>query len=350
MKPGQFSMNEDKVGVFIRADANPNIGMGHIIRCLSIADSFSAKGHMVTFVLADDKMDDFVKQHGYKTVILHSVYTRMDEELWPEMDTEIIIVDSYYVTASYLWNLRKKAGLLVYMDDMNAFSYPVDVVVNYNAYGPYLDYESAYIGTDRPLFILGPAYAPLRRMFRGIEKKIQRKVAEDVLISTGGSDPEHISLKFIMTGPTGFRYHILLGNMNQDREEIERWAQGNPGIVLHENVTDMKNLISRMDIAVSAAGSTLYEICACGVPLITFSFADNQIPGAKAFEKLGLAICVGDMREEADPSRRILSAVEKLGNDYERRTNIGIRMQELVDGLGADRLVNKIVTAAQMRD
>jgi len=64
-----------------------------------------------------------------------------------------------------------------------------------------------------------------------------------------------------------------------------------------ENVQDMRGLICSMDLIVSAAGSTLYEICACGVPLITFVTADNQIRGAEAFSSLGLAVNIGDLRE-----------------------------------------------------
>lgn len=52
---------------------------------------------------------------------------------------------------------------------------------------------------------------------------------------------------------------------------------------------------STMDICISAARTTLYEICACGVPLITYSLADNQIFGAKAFENLGLGINIGGL-------------------------------------------------------
>ena len=81
----------------------------------------------------------------------------------------------------------------------------------------------------------------------------------------------------------------------------------------------MRALILSMDICVSAAGSTLYEICACGVPLITYILADNQIPGAGTFEKSGLAVNCGD------------------------RVEVGKRMQEMIDGYGAERLVRQLM-------
>ena len=146
--------------------------------------------------------------------------------------------------------------------------------------------------------------------------------------------------------------------MNPDRDEIQRIADGRNDITLHENVSDMKNLISSMDLCISAAGSTLYEICACGVPLITYCLAYNQIAGAEAFSHLGLAINVGDLRdpESVDPQQvmsgrldssavgMIFSAVDCLAADHDLRVEMGARMQEMIDGCGAERMVREIVT------
>ncbi len=338
------SRKDIKIMIVIRADANPNIGMGHIMRCLSVADAASSSGHKVTFILADDGVANLVHSRGYETIVLHSDYREMDEELWPELNPELIIVDSYFVTAKYLEKLRLKAPL-VYIDDILSFPYPVDILVNYNAYAPFAGYHELYenSGVEEPRFILGSSYAPLRTMFRGLPKKEQKKSVENVLISTGGSDAEHIALSIVEAKPTARTYHLLLGNMNEDKERIRALAKDNKHLVLHENVTDMKTLICSMDLAVSAAGSTLYEICACGVPLITYILADNQIPGAEAFEKLGLAVNLCDMREVEDPSRAILSSIEELADDFERRVDVGQKMQSMIDGFGADRMVEAIM-------
>ena len=128
-------------------------------------------------------------------------------------------------------------------------------------------------------------------------------------------------------------------------------------IILHENVTEMKSLIIGCDLAISAAGSTLYEICACGVPLITYSLADNQIPGAEAFDRLKLGVNVGDLRapDSIDPNlvisgdldptavKRIMNTAEELAIDHKRRVLMGAKMQKLIDGFGADRMVQDIL-------
>lgn len=329
--------------IYIRADANPNIGMGHIMRCLSIADVIRGSGNDVTFIMADDEVKQFVKNREYKVVVLNSDYKNMEDELpmWESISADLIIVDSYFVTGKYLSTLKKKAKL-VYIDDLAVFPYPVDVLVNYNAYGSDIDYHCLYNmgAVEEPEYILGPEYAPLRSMFYGVEKKRQKRKVRNVLLSTGGSDPEHVALQIVKENPTDYTYHILVGNMNSDKKEIERLAGRN--IVVHKNVADMKSLISEMDIAVSAAGSTMYEICACGVPLIIYVLADNQILGAKAFEKIGLAENLGDMRQVEKPAEVICTCVEKLADDFVGRKVMGTHMQKMIDGYGADRIWSMI--------
>lgn len=359
------------MNVVFRADANHNIGMGHIMRCLSVADAFQALGHNVSFIIADEGMSSLIEQRDYEAVILNSDYRMMEEELklWPELTPDLIIVDSYYVTAPYLSTLRGRmkstAGKLVYIDDVYSYPYPVDILVDYNAYASFPTYAGLYgdSGVDQPQLILGPIYAPLRSMFRNIPKKVQKERVENILISTGGSDELHLALSLIRylldNGRVGDRvYHFLIGAMNADKEEIRKLAANDDHIVLHENVIDMRSLIEGMDFVISAAGSTMYEICACGVPLITFSSADNQLPGAEAFDRLGLGINAGDLRDpdtidhnavisgklRFDAVELILTEAEKMADDYQKRALMGARMQELIDGFGADRMVQKIIS------
>ena len=358
--------------LLFRTDGNTEIGLGHVMRCLSIADSFRARGHVVWFILADDTVEGLVNSRGYESVILGSRFDEMegeidywDHEVLSELDT--LIVDSYFVTERYFLSLKEmfRECRLVYVDDLASFPYPIDVLVNYNVYSRRDEYEQLYSNSDddrvSTRFILGPRYAPLRYMFRNIAHKVQPEDVKNVLISTGGTDELHLSLELVKAlCDSEIRntraYHFLLGGMNTDIDEIHIISGENPHIVIHQNVSDMKSLICDMDIAVSAAGSTLYEICACGVPVITYAIADNQLLGANGFEELGLAVNIGDLRnvETIDSNRiisgeldsfavdRIISAIDYLCNDYKRRVDMGEKMQKLIDGFGADRIVEEI--------
>ena len=265
---------------------------------------------------------------------------------------------------------------MAYLDDVLSFPYPVDILVNYNAYASQELYDTLYVGSevDKPRMVLGATYAPLRSMFCGVAKKIQPEVVRNILISTGGSDELHLSLSLIekivsgrnddkASNKDGYKnsekyvYHFLIGAMNADKEAIHRLASEVDNVVLHENVTNMRELIDSCDLAISAAGSTMYEIAACGVPLITYSLADNQIPGGQEFERLGMGVYIGDLRDpkSIDPKlvmsgvldsgacERILSAVDELADDYDKRVAMGKRMQEMIDGLGADRMIEELL-------
>ena len=358
--------------ILFRADANSSIGMGHVMWCLSIADAISTNTSFPTivrgkadikFVLTDETVADLIKSRGYEPIVLHTNYSHMESEIetWNELsdsiDADLIIVDSYFVTADYLSFLRDNIGFTAYIDDVLAFPYPVDVLVDYGAHITATDYHRLYEGREEPEFIFGMEYAPLRAMFQDVPPKEQREEVKDVLLSTGGSDELHIALsfvKYLCEHPSAYTYHILLGAMNQDKLTIHALADKMDNVVLHENVQDMRGLICSMDVIVSAAGSTLYEICACGVPLITFSTADNQVPGATAFSSLGLAINIGDLREPKsrtvmsgtlDPSAidRIVRVAKVLAEDMNTRVMMATRMQSLIDGRGASRLAKEML-------
>ena len=105
----------------------------------------------------------------------------------------------------------------------------------------------------------------------------------------------------------------------------------------------MKALICSCDLAVSAAGSTMYEIAACGVPMIAYILADNQIPGAKTFAKLGLAVSCGDLRNKENAATILMDAVDRTAKNYVLRKQISEKMQNMVDGFGADRLARELL-------
>lgn len=336
-----------EVGLMIlfRADGNPSIGTGHVMRCLSLADAFLERGVRTEFVLAGPDMEPLIRQRGFECRVLGSAYDRMEDELpmllplLEEMRPSCVVLDSYFVTAKYMGAVKARAPL-VYIDDQNAFPYPADVVVNYNLYGEETPYPPG------KTYLLGPRYAPLRRQFRGLVPREERMAVEQVLISTGGTDPCHVALgcaEYLLEHPPrpGAVYHFVLGAMNRDAGRIKRMAAGAPYLVPHQGVSDMRTLMLLCDAAVSAAGTTLYELCACGLPTVTYVLADNQIKGAAAFEAAGLMPCAGDARNAPHFAERIFAKLEGLDSP-ELRRETARRMRALVDGNGAARLADRL--------
>lgn len=308
--------------IFFRADGNAIIGAGHIMRCLSIAESALELGNEVYFYTAGNEFSETIRNKKIKNKVLHTDFKQLESELTLFVDQillykpSIVIVDSYFVTRRYLWSLMESChsygGKVVYIDDIIAFAYPCDYLINYNIYAPdkkqdYLEmYESAGIKKSAdgfPEMLLGLDYVPLRKEFFAVSHNKTRDKIKDVLVSTGGADLAHIALAIVkeliskhVHDIGNLKFHIVIGVMNEDKDEIEGLAYTSENIEVYYNIQDMLGLMEMCDVAISAAGSTLYELCATHTPTITYVVADNQILGAEEFAKRGIMEYVGDVR------------------------------------------------------
>ena len=131
--------------------------------------------------------------------------------------------------------------------------------------------------------------------------------------------------------------------MEPDLEALKEMELQYSWLKLHVNISNMKEVLQQMDLVVSAAGSTQYEICACQIPCICFSMADNQMPGGEEFGRLGIFHYAGDARFNKSLYTDIIEEILKLKEDYERRVQMGEKEKELVDGNGAKRMAMRIM-------
>jgi spore coat polysaccharide biosynthesis predicted glycosyltransferase SpsG len=164
--------------ILLRADGNKKVGSGHIMRCLSIADAARKQGEDCCFVAADNTGVPLVRDRSFDCQVLNTDYTNLQSEIdsfvqiIEQLAPSHIIVDSYYVTKEYLKKIGQYANIL-YIDDRAEFAYPVDILVNYNIYGPNLNYPKLYQDEQivLPELLLGPQYTPLRDEFQNVLSK-----------------------------------------------------------------------------------------------------------------------------------------------------------------------------------
>lgn len=352
--------------ILIRADANSEIGMGHIMRCLSIADALKERGAEVCFAVADENPVPLLTKRGMPFVVLHSDYQRPEAELpallllltgekggLPGGQFDFILCDSYFITEKYLREVGKYVKT-AYLDDKCETVYPVDLLINYNIYGEAAAYPSAISPKTQTLF--GAAYAPLRKEFAGTPYGV-RKQAEHVLITTGGSDKYNLAGKLLETvlkdvmwaqEPGEIHFHVVSGAFNQYFDGLCALAEKHTNIQLHQNVTNMSELMRRCDIAVTAGGSTMYELSAVGVPIICFSFVDNQERIVETFVKKGLVCYGGNYLTEKDAMvTKVSEKILYLKHHFEERVFYSQREKALVDGLGAGRIAEALLRATQ---
>lgn len=371
--------------VVIRTDANSKIGMGHVMRCLSVADALLKRGEEVLFVTADDTPVPLLTKKGVPYRVLHTDYADMEAELpgllcilqeltqRAELPEEVlsrmssqrkdiaILVDSYYVTEKYLAALKKRITT-IYMDDIYAFSYPVDMLINYNIYGEEMGYEKDAAFADTKL-LLGANYVPLREEFSAGAGYVQSRKelslgaanvtpAEEggILITTGGSDSFNLAGQLLMEAMKydalkEKEYHVVSGSLNPHIGELQALAQKHENIHIHCNVTNMAELMAESEVALSAGGSTLYELCAVGVPVIAFSFAENQERLVQTFVKRGIAQYGGNYRTDGNKMiQNTIAGLEKLCGDEALKTEYRRKALQLVDGRGAERIAEALLS------
>jgi len=337
---------------FIRADANKEIATGHVMRCLSVAVEIRKMGGECVFITSDENATSLIKSHGFETICLHSRWDCLEREtlklisLIREKMTKKLIIDSYYVTEKYLKELGQYTRL-VYIDDMNFFKYPVSMIINYNIFHSVFSYPETYKGTGTRL-LLGCEFAPLREEFAGVSFQVREPVRK-ILITTGGSDPYNVAGKLLDRIATenlneDICFQVVAGKFNSHLEHLSRLARIKRNIVLCHDVESMSALMRDCDLAITAGGFTMYELCACGVPSVCFSYADNQLNGVKGFQKAGLMAYAGDVRNNEEQClSQILSHIRTYIENPDSRKEISVSMQKLVDGKGASRIAEAIL-------
>ncbi len=335
----------------VRADGNAKIGAGHLMRSLTIAQAVRSlpDAPEVLVLCADEDSAKMAADHGFSTRVFRTDYKQMEEELtlWKQWITEennIILVDSYYVTEAYLKGL-KQFGRVCLMDDLQQQAYPVDLVINYNVFADEAVYEELYGSRESVTaqFCLGGAYVPIREQFQNVSYRVKEKV-EQVLLTTGAGDADNIAGAIMdRIYREDLFYHVLVGRFSPHLADWQMRAQRCPNIRVHFDVQDMAGLMGQCDLAITAGGSTVYELAAVGVPLIAFAYADNQ---ELLVEYLRVQDCAGSAgawhRQKEQTMNRLEELFKKFCEDVILRRGYAERERKMVDGRGALRLAERL--------
>ncbi len=338
--------------ICIRVDGNEIIATGHVMRCLSIAEQLRKLGAEVIFLVADERPCALIKAKGFRVDVLHTIWDNLSSETEmlcdyiKKQEVEVLLLDTYYVTVEYLQNLSQYTKI-VYIDDLAKFLYPVQALVHYWAFADVDQYAKPYRLAGRNVdFLIGGEYVPLREEFAYQPYEVRPEV-QNVLVTTGGTDRLNVAgnlLDCIVKNQqlSRLEYHVIVGCFNQNKNGLYQMAERYSNIHLHENVNNMAEWMRKCDVAVSAAGTTIYELCACGIPSVCLEIAQNQ-EGAVTWEREGYMFYAGNAYKDMNQCMEIcVESLLKLQNSYKIRKEKSRRMQSLVDGNGARRIAEYI--------
>lgn len=335
--------------IWFRADGGQEIGMGHIRRCLSVAEALRELGEQVCFLVADDAAVPLLNAQGQDYRVLNSSWQKPEEELRTllpilrESGRGVFFADSYYVTAEYLRQVREVMPVCC-MDDVGLSGLPVDLLINYNIFAAQSLYAPGDGNTD---YLLGTQYAPLRKVFQNAYQPV-RETAKRVLITTGGSDRYDLTgqiLRNALSTPRigNLEYCVVSGPYNQYLPQLQELEKQYANVHIYSNVTHMSELMRSCDIAVTAGGSTMYELCAVAVPIICFSFVDNQEKIVEGFKEREVVCFGGNYLTQGESMIPLVTEqIALLRESVELRRAGSKKEHELVDGQGAWRIARRL--------
>lgn len=339
--------------VGIRADANKMIAMGHIMRCITIAGELQKKGFRVVFFTADAWPKGTLADAGMEQICLHTRWDWMEEELprlnelLSRMEVDILLVDSYQATPAYFKGLEERIKL-VCLDDCFEAVYPVDLLINYNAYHTRFPYEESYAGKTR--LLLGTAYVPLRKEFAQTAEDERQPEGKSfsVLLASGGGDMADALMGILekaikRAALKDVTFHVVVGVYHPRGNELEAFANGHTNVQVHRPCQDMAGLMRECDAAASAAGTMLFELSAMQVPTVFFQTADNQRYDSEFFAEEERMLFAGDIRKNRDAClSAVCEGLERILEDEKLRSRMRKKLSFVTDGKGAERIAEEI--------
>ncbi|MBN2382472.1 UDP-2,4-diacetamido-2,4,6-trideoxy-beta-L-altropyranose hydrolase [bacterium] len=364
-------MQTNTRNLYIRADATSTLGLGHIMRCIALAQTWRNLGGRVIFLshCASGSLLRLIKEEGFEYVPIDKPHpdlsdlqtvlqllkcTMQDAEYtspksdWKDNDhapNSVFVLDGYHFTTNYQKAIREHGFMLLVIDDMAHLDhYQADILVNQNIHARDLDY-SLDKGT---LILLGCEYCMLRREFmdyKNWKRHIPEK-AKKILVTFGGSDPHNVTLKVIdalnYMKDTDLEVKIIVGSLNPHMATLQESAARLPFTVqILSSVNNIAQLMAWADLAVSAGGSTCWEMAFMGLPNSIVLVAENQRGIAEWLEAKGAALKLGWWDEPIYD--QAVETLEKLMNDQDTRRQMSERGQNLVDGRGNDRVIDSMV-------
>jgi UDP-2,4-diacetamido-2,4,6-trideoxy-beta-L-altropyranose hydrolase len=268
--------------ILIRADGGKGIGMGHVMRMLVLANELKKRCEVIFLCINNDN-DKYlagikkIKENGFIVELINedniiSEIIRIQQK----QKADVLITDSYDVDEHYFDELEPYFDKTAYIDDNNICRINADIIINQNINAN--EYKYNTYPNKKTKFLLGSKYILLRDEFRKQSKKKVKLEVKDIIVTVGGMDDNGLTLK-VIEALTDFKgnLHVIIGGAFEEKliENILKFKSNELKIIPYENAV-MSEVMEKCDLAISGCGSTLYELCALGIPTIGIVIADNQ--------------------------------------------------------------------------
>ena len=346
--------------IFVRVDSGYDIGFGHAIRCLALAQTLKKMNFEICFISKKERgnISKLFVDKGFTVYYIQNSYSKSKKNDIIKNDvnqtvkiitkhkakSSWIIVDHYDLDFKWEKSLRKFVDKIIVIDDL-ARKHDCNLLLDQN-YNKNLKTRYNKLVPRKCVKLLGPKYALLRNEFSVLRKIVKpRKNFKKILISFGGSDPTNetgkvlSAIKILKTKKQFLKeVDVVISNSNKNKNKIKQLCNSIPNAKFYQNIYNIGRVMCKADLAVGAGGSSTWERFCLGLPAIVSIVADNQKETTEALAKKECLINVGLAKNLA--VKKYVEIFENL--DMKKLRRISKNSLRVVDGNGSVRVAKKI--------
>ena len=324
-----------KKKIYLRADGNSEIGLGHVIRSLALAEMLKED---FDCVLATRFLADYINMEARKVcsdiIKLPESEDHFNSFLFFLSGDEIVVLDNYFFNTDYQKAIKNKGCKLVCIDDIHDMHFVADIVINHAPHVLISDYSvESYTKC-----LLGTKYALLRFPFLHMTKQIKKySGARNVFVCFGGSDSNNITQR-VVERLLSFAFiemiYIVTGSAYLYLTKLQKFIeQYSNRIISYSSITPKKmtDILSKSDFAVVPCSSILFECMSAKLPVITGYYTENQKHISDYFIDKNIGCVVGDFNMNLFNEKDVLDLSQN---------NVDV-IEDQIDGDSGNRLKNE---------
>ena len=368
------------LSVVFRADASLQIGTGHVMRCLTLADALRERGARCNFVCRPHQghLLALIAQRGHQAVALPELQEGTQPNLngtaharWLGTDwttdaqdtqqalsahtdgqpIDWLVVDHYSLDARWEEALRSQVKRIMVIDDLADRPHACDLLLDQNLGRSAQDYGGLLKG--QPFTLIGPEYALQRPEFvalraQSLARRQSNPQLRRLLITMGGVDKDNATGQVLAALqscnlPNDLRVNVVMGPHSPWLSEVQAQAAQMPWHTeVLVGVDNMAQLMAESDLAIGAAGGTAWERCSLGLASLVLVLAKNQLPGAMALQKAGAAVAMETQQQITD----FMGQMQTTEFAKEVLHKLSVAAASITDGEGCLRIAKHLLEGA----
>lgn len=291
--------------VAFRVDASEQIGVGHVFRCLVLADAVRRAGGSALFICRANGgyLGDLVAERGHAINYIDQSASaggicddaQATAKFLDAWTADWLVVDHYAIDATWEQLMARHVGHLMVIDDLANRPHRCDVLLDPSDFAGRSERYAKWVPASCELLV-GPRYALLREEFfdRRLKRDRDGRIRR-VLIFFGGTDPTGETVKTLEAMARldlDLELDVVVGSMCPSREKIQA-ACRRLDVAPTIQATDIARRMSNADLAIGACGVASLERCALGLPAVAITVAENQKETGEHLARLGVVHLAG---------------------------------------------------------